>query len=145
MTTARRTLADVMRSHARTRGDALAFADCDVALSWRDAMARVHRAANALRAAGVGPGDRVLWLGQNSFRLQELLVACCEIGAAFCPANWRQEADELAFVIVQGAVHQPRQQPLRLAMPGARERQHPRAHNASSRLSPSSVRRRRRA
>jgi long-chain acyl-CoA synthetase len=99
VTTARRTLADVMRSHARTRGDALAFADGEVALSWRDAMARVHRAANALRAAGVGPGDRVLWLGQNSFRLQELLVACCEIGAAFCPANWRQEADELAFVI----------------------------------------------
>jgi long-chain acyl-CoA synthetase len=59
----------------------------------------VHRCANALRAAGVGAGDRVLWLGQNSFRLQELLLACCEIGASFCPANWRQQPDELAFVI----------------------------------------------
>jgi long-chain acyl-CoA synthetase len=31
--------------------------------------------------------------------LQELLLACCEIGAMFCPANWRQQPDELAFVI----------------------------------------------
>jgi long-chain acyl-CoA synthetase len=59
----------------------------------------VHRAANVLRSAGVGPGDRVLWLGQNSFRLEELLLACCELGAMFCPANWRQQPEELAFVI----------------------------------------------
>ncbi len=52
-----------------------------------------------MRAQGVGPGDRVLWLGQNSFRIQELLLACCEIGAMFCPANWRQQPAELAFVI----------------------------------------------
>src|SRR6185436_18747466 len=37
--------------------------------------------------------------GQNSFRLYELLLACCKIGAQFCPANWRQQPDELAFVI----------------------------------------------
>ena len=41
----------------------------------------------------------MLWLGQNSFRLQELLLACSKLGAMFCPANWRQGADELAFVI----------------------------------------------
>jgi long-chain acyl-CoA synthetase len=97
--TARRTLADVLRSHARTRGDAPAFADGDVVLSWRAAAERVHRCAHALAALGVEPGERVLWLGQNSFRLQELLLACCEIGASFCPANWRQRPDELAFVI----------------------------------------------
>lgn len=99
--TQRRTLADVLRTHARTRPDALAFADPDgdVRLTWSQAAARVHRCAQALRAAGVGPGDRVLWLGQNSFRLQELLLACCEIGARFCPANWRQQPDEIAFVI----------------------------------------------
>jgi long-chain acyl-CoA synthetase len=52
-----------------------------------------------LRDAGIRAGDRVLWLGQNSFRIEELLLACCEIGALFCPANWRQQPDELAFVI----------------------------------------------
>jgi acyl-CoA synthetase (AMP-forming)/AMP-acid ligase II len=89
----------VLRTHARTRPDAPAFADGALTLDWRSAAARVHRSANALRALGVGPGDRVLWLGQNSFRIEELLLACCEIGAMFCPANWRQQPDELAFVI----------------------------------------------
>ncbi len=99
MRPARRTLADICRSHARTRPDGLAFADGDVALTWQSANERVHRLAHALQDAGVGRGDRVLWLGQNSFRLQELLLACCELGAGFCPANWRQRPDELAFVI----------------------------------------------
>ncbi len=66
---------------------------------------RVNRVAQALRAAGVGAGDRVLWLGQNSFRLQELLLACCKLGAMFCPANWRQRPSELAFVIDDLAPH----------------------------------------
>ena len=99
VSTSRRSLADVLRSHARARPDSLAFADADVALTWAEAAARVHRCARAMQDAGVGPGDRVLWLGQNSFRIEELLLACCEIGAMFCPANWRQQPDELAFVI----------------------------------------------
>jgi long-chain acyl-CoA synthetase len=97
--TARLTLADLLRSYARSRGDALCLGDGDVHLSWRETDERVNRCAQALRAAGVGPGDRVLWLGQNSFRIQELLLACCKLGASFCPANWRQQPDELAFVI----------------------------------------------
>ncbi len=99
MSTRRRSLADVLRSHARARPDALAFVDGDVRLTWHTADERVARVAHALRAAGVGTGDRVLWLGQNSFRLQELLLACCKLGAMFCPANWRQQPSELAFVI----------------------------------------------
>ena len=29
----------------------------------------------------------------------ELLLACSRLGAVFCPANWRQSADELRFVL----------------------------------------------
>jgi long-chain acyl-CoA synthetase len=47
----------------------------------------------------VGPGERVLWLGQNSFRVLELLLANARLGAIFCPANWRQSADELAYIL----------------------------------------------
>jgi len=99
VSTRRRSLADVLRSHARALPDALAFVDGDVRCTWRTADERVNRLAHALRAAGVEAGDRVLWLGQNSFRLQELLLACCKVGALFCPANWRQQPAELAFVI----------------------------------------------
>jgi long-chain acyl-CoA synthetase len=47
----------------------------------------------------VGPGDRLLWLGQNCHRLLEGLLAAAKIGAVFCPANWRQSPAEFAFVI----------------------------------------------
>ena len=99
MSTQRRSLADVLRSHARARPNGVAFVDGGTRLTWREADTRVNRVARALRAGGVGQGDRVLWLGQNSFRIQELLLACCKLGALFCPANWRQQPDELAFVI----------------------------------------------
>ena len=46
-----------------------------------------------------GRGDRLLWLGQNCHRLLEGLLAAAKLGAVFCPANWRQSADEFAFVI----------------------------------------------
>ncbi len=97
--TARLSLADVVAQHARSRPGELAIGDGDLRLSWLDFDRRVERCAAALSAAGVSVGDRVLWLGQNSFRVQELLVACARLGAGFCPANWRQSAAEIAFVV----------------------------------------------
>ena len=47
----------------------------------------------------MGRGDRVLWLAQTSSRFLELMLACARIGAMICPANWRQSAEEFAFVI----------------------------------------------
>jgi acyl-CoA synthetase (AMP-forming)/AMP-acid ligase II len=41
----------------------------------------------------------VLWLGQNSARVLEGILACARIEAIFCPANWRQSEAELAFVL----------------------------------------------
>ncbi len=97
--TARLTLADVLAAHARARPNGIAAADGEVRLTWAELKARVERLAGALRADGVGAGARVLWLAQNSFRLQEVLLACSVLGAGFCPVNWRQQPDELAFVI----------------------------------------------
>lgn len=60
---------------------------------------RVDRLADGLQARGVSHGKRVLWLGQNSSRVLETLLACARIGAIFCPVNWRQSIVELEFVI----------------------------------------------
>jgi long-chain acyl-CoA synthetase len=98
-TTGRLTLWDVLANHARARPDQLAIGDGEMRLTWSELAPRVERAAAALQHAGVREGERVLWLGQNSFRVQELLLACSRLGARFCPANWRQQPDELAFVI----------------------------------------------
>jgi long-chain acyl-CoA synthetase len=93
------TLGDVLRENRRSYPQRTAVVDGDVRLTYPELDDRVNRVAHALTAAGVGRGDRVLWLGQNSFRVLELLLAAAKIGAVFCPANWRQSPDELAFVI----------------------------------------------
>jgi acyl-CoA synthetase (AMP-forming)/AMP-acid ligase II len=93
------TLGDVLGEHRRGRPLQIACVDGDVRLTYPDLDERVNRLAAALTADGVGAGERVLWLGQNSFRVLELLLACGRLGAICCPANWRQRADEIAHVV----------------------------------------------
>jgi acyl-CoA synthetase (AMP-forming)/AMP-acid ligase II len=93
------TLGDIPREHRRSFPDKTAMVDGDRRLTWPEFDARVNRAAHSLAGAGVGQGDRVLWIGQTSFRVFEVLTACAKLGAMLCPANWRQSADELAFVL----------------------------------------------
>jgi len=97
------TFADVLREHRRSRPAQLAAVDSDfgrdLRLTYPQLDDRTNRLANSLAAAGVGDGDRILWLGQNSFRVLETLAASAKLGAMVCPANWRQSADELAFVL----------------------------------------------
>ncbi|MGH9211483.1 MAG: AMP-binding protein [Acidimicrobiales bacterium] len=93
------TLGDVARESRRSYPTRTAVVDGDVRLSYVELDDRVNQLAHALSAAGVTGGDRVLWLGQNSFRVLELLLAAAKVGAILCPANWRQSADEMAVVI----------------------------------------------
>jgi long-chain acyl-CoA synthetase len=93
------TFGDLLREHRRARPHVLGAVDDDVRLTYPELDDRVNRLADALSREGVAAGERVLWLGQNSFRVLELLLATSKLGAMFCPANWRQSPDELAFVI----------------------------------------------
>ncbi|NUP80194.1 MAG: AMP-binding protein [Nonomuraea sp.] len=93
------TLSDVLADHARSRPQVTAVVDGDVRLTYPELDARVSRLADALAGRGTGAGDRVVWLGQNSHAVLELLLACSRLGAIFCPANWRQSQDELRFVL----------------------------------------------
>ncbi|MBX6767422.1 MAG: AMP-binding protein, partial [Actinomadura rubrobrunea] len=95
----RLTLGDVLGEHRRSRPLGTAVVDGDLRLTWPELDERVNRLAGALAADGVTAGGRVLWLGRNSFRVLELLLACSRLGVIFCPANWRQTADELAHVL----------------------------------------------
>ena len=92
-------LADVSREHRRSYPDRPAVVDGDTRLTWPQFDDRVNRLANALTAEGVGPGDVVLWMGQNSYRILECLAAAAKLGAVCGIVNWRQSADEMAFVI----------------------------------------------
>jgi long-chain acyl-CoA synthetase len=93
------TLGDVLREHRRSRPQHTATVCGSHRAGYAELDARVNRLAGALAGAGVGVGDRILWLGQNCHRLLEGLLAAAKLGAMFCPANWRQSAAEMAFVV----------------------------------------------
>jgi acyl-CoA synthetase (AMP-forming)/AMP-acid ligase II len=93
------TMGDLLREHRRSRPHLTAVVDGEVRSTYEEIDIRVNRLATALRGAGVGRGDRILWLGQNSFRVLEILGAAAKIGAMLIPANWRQSTAELRFVV----------------------------------------------
>jgi long-chain acyl-CoA synthetase len=92
-------LAGILSEHSRRWAGRTAAVDGPVRLTYAELQVRVIRFANGLRENGIGSGDRILWLGQNSVRLLETILAAARIGAIVCPANWRQSPAELAFVI----------------------------------------------
>jgi len=97
------TVGDIISEHRRSYPGQLALAGGEHHLTWAELDERVNRLANALRGVGVGPGDRILWLGQNSFRVYELLGAAAKIGAMVCPGYWRWAPPEMTFAIEDSA------------------------------------------
>ena len=92
-------LGDVLREHRRSRPLMAAVVDGEHRSTWPQLDARVNRLAGVLRECGVGSGGRLMWLGQNSFRVLECLLAAAKVGAVLCPANWRMGATEMAHAI----------------------------------------------
>jgi acyl-CoA synthetase (AMP-forming)/AMP-acid ligase II len=93
------TLSDVLDESRRSRGSQLAIVDGDVRLTYVEFAARVEGLAAGLSAAGTAVGDRIAWVGMNSFRVLELVMAAERIGAMVCPVNWRSSSEELGFVL----------------------------------------------
>jgi long-chain acyl-CoA synthetase len=92
-------LGDVLRENRRSHPRRTAWVCGGERATHPELDLRTTRLASALARAGVGAGDRVLWLGQNCHRVLEGLLAAAKLGAVLCPANWRLGAEELAFVL----------------------------------------------
>src|SRR5690606_15078434 len=70
----------------------------DARRTYADLHDRSRRLGAGLRRLGVGPGDRVAYLGANDPELIETLFAATAVGAVFVPLNWRLAAPELAWI-----------------------------------------------
>lgn len=92
-------LGDVLDQHTTSRPDDVALVCGAARLRWREFAARVDALARVFDESGVGPGDRVLWLGQNCHRMLEVLFAAARTGAVLSPLNWRLSEPESRFVI----------------------------------------------
>jgi acyl-CoA synthetase (AMP-forming)/AMP-acid ligase II len=91
--------AAVVEGHAAQRPDALAISFAGVDRTWAELAERVHRLAAALRAAGIGAGDRIAVLDLNHPSAIELTLACSQIGAANAVVNFRLAPPEVVYVI----------------------------------------------
>ncbi len=90
--------ADVIRTHARERGDETAIVQDSFRQSWAELDQRSNRAANALTAAGVGAEDRVAFLDKNGFEYFEILFGCAKLNAVTVNINWRLAPPEVAWI-----------------------------------------------
>ena len=70
-------------------------------LTYGEAQDRIERAAAGLRAAGVGPGDRVLHTPRNHADHLLAWLALMEVGATQVPLNPKSTAAELAGFVEQ--------------------------------------------
>src|ERR1700745_4227113 len=92
-------LADMVRARARSRGDATAYEFEGRRTSFAEFDRRTNRVANALRAIGVHPRERIAYLGKNSDAYFELLLGAMKANVVMTPVNWRLAAPEIAFIV----------------------------------------------
>jgi fatty-acyl-CoA synthase len=83
-------------AHAARQGRRPALRDAERALDYAALEARCARAAGALRARGVAPGERVALLLGNRSAMLEAVLAAARLGAIAAPLNTRLAAPELA-------------------------------------------------
>lgn len=80
-------LADVVATHARSRGSQTAFACGAETRTWREAHAQVERVASALARAGLQAGDRVALLLPNSLAALEVMLGVLRYGGVVVPLS----------------------------------------------------------
>jgi acyl-CoA synthetase (AMP-forming)/AMP-acid ligase II len=93
------TYASTIRTLAATRPDAAALTFGATTLTFADLDHRSSRAASALVAAGVAPGDRVAVLSKNHPAFFELAFACSKAGAILVGLNWRLAPTEITAIV----------------------------------------------
>ena len=84
-----------VRAQARRDPEGLALVGGDRRWTWAALDAEVARIAGGLRAAGVGPGERVAVLAANHPATVVLLFSLRRLGAALVPLNVRLAPAEL--------------------------------------------------
>ena len=93
--------------------------------SYAELHRRTTRLAHVLRAAGIGRGDRVAYLGPNHPSYLETLFAAGLLGAVFVPLNIRLSGPELDYqlhdsgakaLVRSAVVPEPAQTPVRIQL-----------------------------
>ncbi|MBX5439891.1 MAG: AMP-binding protein [Solirubrobacteraceae bacterium] len=94
-----RTLPALLERQAREHGDRPLLAIGGERRSHREMRDAVARAAGALRAVGIGRGDRVAMLCANHAELLDAVLGCAWIGAIAVPLNTAARGEQLRHML----------------------------------------------
>jgi long-chain acyl-CoA synthetase len=92
-------LADILRSHARERGDQRAMIAGDRTWTYRELRDESARVCQALTAEGVGVQDRVAVLDKNGPEFFAVLFGAAMARAVTLAVNWRLAPREMEYII----------------------------------------------
>ncbi len=90
----------VVGRYARTQGDRTALVQGERRVSWRDFDERIGRVASALAASGIGKGDAVAVLSDNSIEYAETFFGALRAGACVVPLMTSAAKDALERMVV---------------------------------------------
>ena len=96
-------MTDLLTTHALNQPDKLAVVDDRGAgnvrtLTYAELEARSNQLAHALHEIGVRPGQKIVWCGQNSKGIVEVVNASRKVGTTAVPLNYRLSDEEAAYV-----------------------------------------------
>jgi long-chain acyl-CoA synthetase len=92
-------IAGIIRVHGSELANKPALVLGDKKITWGNLYSRSCKMSQALRAAGIGPQDRVAFLDKNSIEHFEVFYGCALLNAVSVDINWRLAPPEVAFIV----------------------------------------------
>ena len=96
--------ADSIGRHAQATPDKTALQFDGQNISYQQLWQRVEVAQESLTEQGIGPGDRVAWLGLNDPAMLVLLLALSQLGGILLPLNYRLARAEMQAILAHAQV-----------------------------------------
>jgi len=93
------TVAGLVRHHGKNRPNEPALTSGERTWTFAELDERSNKAGHALAAEGVGPQDRVAYLGKNSPAFFDTLFGAAKINAVMVAVNWRLAPPEVAYIV----------------------------------------------
>lgn len=91
---------DIPGRNAGLYPDKTAIIQGDIRVTFSQFDERVNRLANAILGLGLMKGDRIAVLHHNCYQYIELYFASAKIGTPIVPLNYRYNANEILYVII---------------------------------------------
>ena len=96
------TIFDMIVRNARLFPDREAWVFGNHRATFHQFLAEINRLSFGLKKLGLGQGDRLAVLSQNCYEFVLLYGAAARLGAVMLPINWRLNAQEIEYILLDG-------------------------------------------